>query len=170
MIKRSISEWRVKLCHHQFLNAPSCSWCTWVPDESKAFCTKAPWSNEKGVHIKPFSQQRKGPSLLPEWKWQPNNTTMRLHPPPTPHKTQQPPRPQAESGGLDYKSVVEFINEEAGPVRGQWPSAEAIADNQGEDTLMDETGLKFPFSPRGPCVRPPPATQPLQASQLPLSP
>lgn len=76
-------------------------------------------------------------------------------PRPPPPKTQQPPRPQEESGGRDYKSVVEFINEEAGPVRGQWPSAEAIADNQGKNTLMDETGLKFPFSPRGPCVRPP---------------
>lgn len=61
---------------------------------------------------------------------------MRLQPPL--HKTHQTPRPQAESGGLDYKSVVEFINEEAGPVRGQWLSAEAITDNQGEDTLMDE--------------------------------
>lgn len=79
---------------------------------------------------------------------------MKLHPPP--HKAHQPPRHQAESGGLDYKSVVEFINEEAGPVRGQWPSAEAIVDNQGEDTLMDDTSLKFPFSPCCPCVCPPP--------------
>lgn len=58
--------------------------------------------------------------------------------------------PSEESGGLDNKSVVEFINEEAAPVRGQWPSVEAIADNQGEDTMMDET------SPLGPCVHPPP--------------
>lgn len=84
---------------------------------------------------------------------------------PTPHKTHQPPRPQAESGGLDYKSVVEFINEEAGPVGEKWPSAEAIADHKGEDTLMDETSLKFPFSPRGPCVSPPHPHQPTSAGQ-----
>lgn len=65
--------------------------------------------------------------------------------------------------------MVEFINEEAGPVRGQWPSAEAIADNQGEDTLMDDTSVKFPFTPLGPCVHPL-DPQPLQTRQIPLSP
>lgn len=34
----------------------------------------------------------------------------------TPHP---PPWPQAEPSGQDYKSVVEFINGEAGPVREQ---------------------------------------------------
>lgn len=49
-----------------------------------------------------------------------------------------PSRPQAELSDQDYKSMVEFINEEAEPVWEQKPSTGAASDNVGRDSLMDE--------------------------------
>ncbi len=65
-----------------------------------------------------------------------------------------PPLPQAELSDQDYKSMVQFINEEADPVWEQWSSTGAVSDNMGQDSLMDEMSLKFPFIPCAPCVQP----------------
>lgn len=50
---------------------------------------------------------RKGLRVFPEWKWQRNSTTVRIHPAPP------QPRPTIPPSGLDYKSMEEFIKEEA---------------------------------------------------------
>lgn len=51
--------------------------------------------------------------------------------------------------------MVEFINEETGPVREQKLSTGAVPSNLGQDTLMDERSFTFPLTPHAPSVQPP---------------
>lgn len=57
------------------------------------------------------------------------------------------PWPQTEPSVLHYTSMVEFINDEARPVREQQPLTGAIWDHMGPATLMDVVCFMLPFTP-----------------------